>query len=492
LKLKLIAVNHWSVAIETHKRNHPEADQHCANLDTVDPLKLVPGGKLDLLVASPECVHHSKARGGRPVNDQSRANPWRVTEWCSKLRVRELMIENVPEISEWGPIGSNGKPIKRLKGKTFLAWVASLESLGYKVEWRILNCADYGDATSRPRFFLRAKLGHGQIEWPKATHAPAESLDNRRRELFHIGGRKRPHRPAAEIIDWSLPGESIFTRRRPLRPNTIEKIFKGLQKFSGLPFIIGAGGPEYAGKPRPVDIPLNTVLTDDHRALCQPIIIPINHGKGDCRSYGLDRPLPTITSFDAWAIAQPYLVKYYGGHDAESIHRPLGTITANYEHFGLCQPYLVLLRNNSAGQTLQKPLTTITTKGAHHGVTVPFLIKYNGTGGARPVDKPVDTITSKDRFGLVQPVLNIEGEHYLLDTLFRMLQPHELAGAHSFPKDYWFAGTREQKVKQIGNAVPVRTGRALCYSILRGFRQPRTKVPSNRQRGVDRDSQATL
>src|SRR5262249_11293764 len=53
--LKLIAVNHWDVAIATHTHNHPEANHLCANLDSVDPRQLVPNGKLDLLVASPEC-----------------------------------------------------------------------------------------------------------------------------------------------------------------------------------------------------------------------------------------------------------------------------------------------------------------------------------------------------------------------------------------------------------------------------------------------------
>lgn len=56
--------------------------------------------------------------------------------------------------------------------------------------------------------------------------------------------------------------------------------------------------------------------------------------------------------------------------------------------------------------------------------------------------------------------------YYLLDIRFRMLQPHELAAAMSFPKTYVFTGNREQKVKQIGNAVPVGLAQALCSAIL--------------------------
>jgi len=64
------------------------------------------------------------------------------------------------------------------------------------------------------------------------------------------------------------------------------------------------------------------------------------------------------------------------------------------------------------------------------------------------------TVTTRDRFGLVQA--------YGLDITFRMLQPHELARAQGFPDSYWFAGTKTDQVKQIGNAVPVHTARAIA------------------------------
>jgi DNA (cytosine-5)-methyltransferase 1 len=85
------------------------------------------------------------------------------------------------------------------------------------------------------------------------------------------------------------------------------------------------------------------------------------------------------------------------------------------------------------------------------------------------VDEPLKTQTSRDRFGLVQPmVFESEGKKYVLDIRFRMLQPHELARAMSFPKDYKFSGNREQVVKQIGNAVPVNLAQALCTALLSG------------------------
>lgn len=58
------------------------------------------------------------------------------------------------------------------------------------------------------------------------------------------------------------------------------------------------------------------------------------------------------------------------------------------------------------------------------------------------------------------------------DILFRMLQPEELAAAHSFPADYdWSpARTKTNRVRLVGNSWPVRMGQALCRSILENQR----------------------
>jgi DNA (cytosine-5)-methyltransferase 1 len=95
------------------------------------------------------------------------------------------------------------------------------------------------------------------------------------------------------------------------------------------------------------------------------------------------------------------------------------------------------------------------------GIAQPYLVKYNGTGGAMSVDEPLDTISTKDRYGLAIPELGA-----VLDIRFRMLQPHELSAAMGFPKTYVFTGTREARVKQIGNAVAVNQAKALCQAVL--------------------------
>src|SRR5687767_14578885 len=74
--IDLVAVNHWPIAIETHTANHDWARHICERIEVVRPEDAFPGGNVDLGVGSPECTHHSPARGGKPINDQMRAGPW--------------------------------------------------------------------------------------------------------------------------------------------------------------------------------------------------------------------------------------------------------------------------------------------------------------------------------------------------------------------------------------------------------------------------------
>ena len=132
MKVNLLAINHWERAIETHAANHPSTDHLCESVERIDPTVVVPGQKLDLLWASPECTHHSIARGGRPRSDQSRASAWLILKWLSELYVERVIIENVPEFLSWGPLDNNGRPVQSQKGKTFKAFILSLQSLGYR------------------------------------------------------------------------------------------------------------------------------------------------------------------------------------------------------------------------------------------------------------------------------------------------------------------------------------------------------------------------
>jgi DNA (cytosine-5)-methyltransferase 1 len=265
-KLRLIAINHWNVAIATHELNLPDAEHLCTSVDSVDPRSVVPSGHLDLLWASPECIHFSVARGGRPVNDQSRASAWHVLRWAEALKIDNIVIENVKEFRTWGPIGANGKPLRSKRGETYFAFLNALRSLNYRVEDRILNAADYGDPTTRERLFIIARRGRKTITWPEPTHAPS---DNPR--LF---GKRSKWKAARAIIDWSIAGQSIFTRKKPLAKATLQRILAGLEKFGGKelqPFLVVMRNHADA---RSVEDPLPALTASgQHFGVCEPFIL---------------------------------------------------------------------------------------------------------------------------------------------------------------------------------------------------------------------------
>lgn len=530
---ELTAINHWDVAIATHTANHPGARHLCTSLDNINPRALFGEGELDILWASPECTHHSVARGGKPINDQSRATAWCVVRWAEALRPNIILVENVPEFQTWGAICTNGRPMKSKKGATFLAWVAALESLGYSVDWRVLCAADYGDPTTRRRLFVQAVRGRRKVVWPEPTHAPTEQND-----MF--GGRKA-WVAARQIIDWNMPGQSIYERKRPLSPKTMARIMAGLEKFGLKPFVVrpAHGNDDATSNSRrahDVEQPLGVVPCSNEYAVAQPFLVAqFGERKGQApRVHSINEPVPTVTAQKGGpALAQPFLISMEHGGHVDSIDKPVRTITtAKGGAIGVAKPFLVKLRGTNDGADVEKPAPTVTASGNHLGLAEPFLIhsahgkkrpahsvakpvptvtgnrgdlalvephllpqqgggalrpvsepaptvatdgaiglvepylvKFYGTGRPASVDDPLDAVTSKDRFGLARPEVVIDGERYLLDIRFRMLQPHELAAAQGFRRDYKFTGNKTEIVKQIGNAVPRRMARALVLAV---------------------------
>ena len=321
-RLDLTAINHWPTAIATHRANQPDARHICERLERVDPRHVVPGGRLNLLVASPECTHHSNARGGRPVSDQQRASAWIVLRWAEALYIRSILIENVPEFATWGPVGANGQPIKHRSGETYRAFLGALRSLGYHVDVRTLVAADYGDPTTRRRLFILADRRR-RPRWPEPTHAPRPVAAARGLPAW---------RNARGIIDWSIPGQSIFTRRRPLAPATVRRIEAGLRKFGGAsaePFIVILRNHSTA---RGLDEPAPTVTTSGaHLALCQPFLLGQQSG---ATARAVEDPAPTIATGGAVSLIEPFIVKFYGTAGAARLDTPLDAVTTR-DRFGL-------------------------------------------------------------------------------------------------------------------------------------------------------------
>ncbi|MEK5070284.1 DNA cytosine methyltransferase [Sporosarcina sp. FSL K6-1508] len=294
-----IAINHDPAAIAMHKLNHPDTEHYCESVWDVDPVAAVRGRKVGLAWFSPDCTHHSKAKGGKPVKQEIRGLAWIAVKWALAVKPRVIMLENVEEFQDWGPI-HEGKPVKELKGKTFQSFVKTLEVLGYLVDFRKLQACDYGAPTTRERLFMIARCDGKPITWPEPTHRDPQSLAVQSK-------RAKPWRTSSEIIDWSIGAPSIFERKKPLVPNTLKRIERGLKKF-----VMEADNPFMA--------------SDDVAAYL--ISYYTERTESEVRGLSLDTPLHTITAGgNRFAIVYAFLTKYYGQSTAQGLNEPLHTIT---------------------------------------------------------------------------------------------------------------------------------------------------------------------
>jgi DNA (cytosine-5)-methyltransferase 1 len=277
--VELLAVNHWEVAVATHAANHPGARHIHASLEGIDPARAIGARKLDVLVASPECTHHSSARGGRPINDQSRASAWHVLSWAQAVEPEWIIVENVPDLLTWGPIGRNHRPIKSRKGETFRAWVTAIESLGYRVAWRVLNAADFGDPTTRRRLFVIARRGRRSPTWPDATHR-----DPRIGSGLFDGALPAWRTARDSVIDWTLRGSSIFGRKRSLAEATLRRIAEGIRRFAGPhaeDFLMLLRG---TGSARSCDAPVPALTAGGTHLELASYVVPVGVATALCRA----------------------------------------------------------------------------------------------------------------------------------------------------------------------------------------------------------------
>ncbi len=463
-KVSLVAINHNREAIATHMLNFPWAWHLLSEVQTIDPGEIVPDGHIDVLAASPSCTFFSRARGGKPIRPQDRISPWFVGKWIAKLDIPRILIENVPEIVNWGPLYPNGhenegRPVPERKGEYFRYWRRMFEKLGYAFDYRILNAADYGDPTTRKRFFAIARNDDIPISWPAPMYNSTGT-----------DGLKK-WRAAKDIINWYIPGKSIFDRKKPLASNTLKRIFVGMEKFSSpelMPFIINLAHtmlkPESAI--RDINSPLPTVATEkgDAFSLVQSFILRVEGIFRGNIPKDINDPLGAITQRGYGGLVEPFLLSQASGGAPRETNKPVMTIPTAGNH-QLIQAFLVENKGRSNVANISAPLPVVTTV-PYHGVVKPFLVEYYGKGGAVGIEDPVPTVTTKQRFALVRPQIQINDKVYTLEITYRMLRREELAEAMGFPKDYRFVGNQTDVTKQIGNAVAVNMAKSLFMELL--------------------------
>ncbi|NIG17483.1 DNA cytosine methyltransferase [Pantoea sp. Al-1710] len=405
------------------------------------------------------------------------------------------------EVCDFLQIGRHSADARRL-----------VAGVGYDVEYRELRACDYGAPTIRKRFFMVMRCDGQPVTWPQPSHGDPKSLAVQ-------SGHLKPWRTAAECIDWSIPCPSIFGRSKPLAENTMKRIARGIQRFvidNPTPFIVkcnhttskggydcfrgqslddplqtitrkhgyavvapifaGTGGSTFQMKPRPVDKPFFTLLTQNRTNVVCPMLAPIiSRQFGNSVGHPVDEPAGTVMANGGGksALVTAFMAKHFGGNytgPGAALDGPAHTVTTT-DHHALVTSNLIKFRGTNTGQPTDTPLHTITASGTHLGEVRAFLMKYYGNEkGGVGLTEPLGTVTTNDRFGLV----TVDGDYYeIVDIGMRMLQPHELYAAQGFPSwyviDQDFRGTKYAKDKQVarcGNAVPPPFAEALVRANL--------------------------
>lgn len=221
------AANHWQDAVDIHQLNHSKAIHACQDLKQADFTKLP---SYDVLLASPSCQGHSRARGvDKPHHDESRSTAWSVVSCVEATRPKAFVVENVQEFTEW---------------ILFSSWKQCLEKLGYTVTINTLNAQDFGVPQSRLRVFVTGVLSRKPfcVSVPN-PFAPPVSFSSIMENFSATKG-------------WS----SVLTKAQ----STVKQWKQG-RKVHGDKFLIAYYGNERQG--RSIHKPLGTVTTKERFCL---------------------------------------------------------------------------------------------------------------------------------------------------------------------------------------------------------------------------------
>lgn len=257
-----------------HQTNHPQTLHLTEDIFKVNLQKYIKNQRVALMWASPDCTSHSKAKGGKPRKQGLRILPWAVYKHAKSVLPEVIIMENVEEIQDWGPLDPEGHPIKEKRGEDYRKFMNAMKSLGYISDSRELVAADFGAPTIRKRWYAIFRRDGKDIKWPEPTHSKNGT-----------NGLK-PWEPIYKYLDLQDYGKSIFGRKKPLAANTMNRIARGLKKFV-------FENPE-------------------------PFMVQVNHGGNTFRGQSLSDPLPTITQKHGFGIVTPvvtpFIEKSYGGN----------------------------------------------------------------------------------------------------------------------------------------------------------------------------------
>jgi len=137
-------VDMWGAAVKSFKDNFPSAHVFEQDLRILKPESVIDlTGSIDLLISSPECTHHTCARGSKPRSEESRDTAFQVIRYAEVMKPRWIVLENVVHMKPWG---------------RYKELMAELARLKYNVREQVIDASTFGVAQRRRRLFMIADL----------------------------------------------------------------------------------------------------------------------------------------------------------------------------------------------------------------------------------------------------------------------------------------------------------------------------------------------
>jgi DNA (cytosine-5)-methyltransferase 1 len=419
--LVIAAVNHDPICIKSHWANHPHVKHFEEDIRSLELSGLIahvqtmrilhPDAKL-VLWASLECTNFSKAKGGKPRDADSRTLADHLDRYIIALEPDEIRIENVKEFQSWGPLDDRGKPISRKAGCDFVRWCNMVNGLGYVNDWRDMNAANFGEATSRDRLFGLFVRPGMPFTWPEPTHAKNGK------------GGLLPWVACGPCLDLEDEGKSIFDRKIPLVDNTIMRLIGGgvkyIAKLKMSEFILKYnsyrdGNWDHCSSS--VDEPMGVITTQNRLYVANMVLLQNQNGGGPSgKTRSVDEPAQTIMTQTNKNLV--FLSKYYGtGHNCESIDEPSGTIrTKDGVAIVHLDQWLDKAYSGHANHgSLDQPAGTVMSNDKFSVVSAEGWIDRSfssGGGKTNDLNGPAGSITTVPKMSVVQPL------HILINTSF--------------------------------------------------------------------------
>lgn len=230
----------WDLATKTFQLNFPLARVWNERAENVNPAHVAANvGRVDLLLASPECTSHSVAKGKAPRCEKSRETAFQVIRYAQVFKPRWIVVENVPRMTLWA---------------RFQEWLGGIHGMGYRTCLGVLDSQDYRTPQSRRRLFILCDRDAEPLLPPKAR-GPKRKVAG---ILMRGESRGKP---------WPFRAVRSVGRAEA----TIERAERAIKAFGPRSeFIMVYYGNDGAGGYQSLDRPLRTVTTLDRFAYIRP------------------------------------------------------------------------------------------------------------------------------------------------------------------------------------------------------------------------------